>query len=109
MASTDPYWYCPQCETISQHKKKYCSHCEGHVMLKFHCPATDIDDSYAHFNDRHLPQCLSCRQYHRQLDDTTRENRRLHTKALADTTQGINSFAFCLRLSMTSAYARDTC
>ena len=89
MASTDPNWYCPRCDTKSPYRTKYCSKCEGHSMLFFHCPVTKTDDRYTHFTTRHLPQCRTCTRYHRQLDDSTRKNRELHTEALSDTTQGM--------------------
>ncbi len=89
MASADPDWYCPRCNTISPYRKKYCSNCEGHVMLFFNCPSTNIDDYYTNFTTRHLPLCTTCTQYQQRLDESTRKNRALHTKALSDTTQGI--------------------
>lgn len=98
MAGNDPDWYCPRCNILSAYRKKYCSNCEGHVMLFFHCPATNVDDRYTHFTTLHLPQCTTCRQYHKRLDDSTAKNRALHTKALSDTTQGIIALSLFLKI-----------
>lgn len=78
-------------------------------MLHFHCPATSTDDYYTNFTTRHLPQCPTCRQYHRRLDDSTSKNRALHIKALSDTTQGTFTLSpflniYCNTVKCTSTY-----
>jgi hypothetical protein len=79
-------------------RTKYCSVCTTTYMLKFHCPVTNQDDWYSHFTTRHIPQCPSCRKYHKLLDHSTRQNRQLQMEALQDTTKG-NLLLFTLLIA----------
>jgi hypothetical protein len=83
MDNTSPNWYCPQCNTQYEERKKYCSQCTAHPMLRFLCTATGEDDLYSHFMDRHISHCRTCTQYHNLLDiistqQTLEENEQLH-------------------------------
>lgn len=89
MDNTGPNWYCPQCGTHYDERKKYCSECDAHAMLRFLCTATGQDGLYSNYTARHLPHCRACTQYQNLLDISTANTRRERTAALATTTNGI--------------------
>jgi hypothetical protein len=81
-------WYCPGCNKRHDHGKKICDTCEGSVMLKYECKASESTGTYSYWHHQHHLQCNNCHNIYLETHAPTSSTIEQHHKDLHHSAPG---------------------